>query len=512
MNPSHEITQGSRSLWVLIALLVTACIAFPLLSVWKGYSPYRDIHLGTALEYARHGFQMENTRIVGFNASGTPTIQELPLWQMLVGVAFKLFGEWRGWANIVSCILFATALVPLYRIAKDLIGPEGGQWTLVFFLSQPLVFLNFGMAGTDGTSLSAAIWFWYLASRVLKSTSFSPWLWIAACVAGTLSALLKLPFFMATGVGLGCFLLWSDFRSIRNWISLSSIGLVAFIVFLVWTRYTDHLQAGAEFPFVDLRLSNPEMVFWFFGDWSYRLDPANWIKGGWRFLNTLFGSFVLIGLSLLGGWKSKPLWLPLCHLAGCAATTIIFSHIVLHHSHYYLMFAAAVALLSANACIWLRNSLPQSRRLEPGFTGIVGVLLSLAIIQGLIGMKVASNFDPSARRIAQIVETNTQAGDKLLIQGGGWGGDILIRTGRDGLSIWGTRFLENETDFRRLKELGYNKLVMISESPLLHSLQVTNPGSADRVRQSYSIKRTPFVEEWPVIHRDEDIIIQEIPN
>jgi len=147
-----------------------------------------------------------------------------------------------------------------------------------------------------------------------------------------------------------------------------------------------------------------------------------------------------------------------------------------------------------------------------GICGFVGVVLSLAIIQGLIGMKVASNFDPSARRIAQIVETNTQAGDKLLIQGGGWGGDILIRTGRDGLSIWGTRFLENETDFRRLKELGYNKLVMISESPLLHSLQVTNPGSADRVRQSYSINRTPFVEEWPVIHRDEDIIIQEIPN
>ena len=112
---------------------------------------------------------------------------------------------------------------------------------------------------------------------------------------GQLVAVSKLPFFMATGLA-GFFLLLSagGFK-LRPLVGLAGVAVVAGILFLLWTRYTDAAQAGAEFKFVDLRVAkdNPQMLFWYFGHWHYRLNPGNWVKAGWRFATAEFGSFRL---------------------------------------------------------------------------------------------------------------------------------------------------------------------------------------------------------------------------
>jgi hypothetical protein len=289
------------------------------------------------------------------------------------------------------------------------------------------------------------------------------------------------------------------------------VGFLAGLVFLFWTKYTDKLQAGALYPFVDLRLSNAEMFYWYFGDLKYRLTPSVWLKGGWRVLNCLFGSFVLLGLGTLGIFKSRSLYLPLCLIGGSAITTLVFTHIILHHSHYYLMLAPAVAMLCANAFLWLKDSYQISLRRELGLVAVVGILLALSLIQGLMGMKITENFDPYSQKITAIVEKNTLPTDKLLIQGGGWGGDILTLSNRTGLSIWGTKFLEDPANLKKLKDLGYNKLVMISESPLMNAIQAINPGQSERKRESYETQRTEVARQWPILYQTEDIIIQEIP-
>ena len=104
--------------------------------------------------------------------------------------------------------------------------------------------------------------------------------------------------------------------------------------------------ARAEFLFVDVRLSNPAMHRWYFGDWGYRLNPVNWAKGGWTGLNSLFGSFALAGFFLWGLCvvKARLGWIL---LAGNVVAALVFSHLVLAHQHYYLMFAPAVAVLGA---------------------------------------------------------------------------------------------------------------------------------------------------------------------
>jgi len=94
-------------------------------------------------------------------------------------------------------------------------------------------------------------------------------------------------------VGLASFFLMLKVRGfkLREVAALTGVGLVSGILFLLWTHYTDSGQKDAEFAFQDMRLNNPEMVFWYFGDWHYRLNPANWVKAVWRFANVTFGSF-----------------------------------------------------------------------------------------------------------------------------------------------------------------------------------------------------------------------------
>lgn len=501
----------NRPVYVLLTVLVISCIAFPLLCAWKGFPLYRDIHLGTAVDYCKHSIDLRTTQIVGFNAAGTPTIQEFPIWQMLAAVALKTLGPWWGWANMVSILISLTSLYPLYMLGRAFMGHRGGLWTLVFYLTQPLVFRYFGLASTDGTSSTAMIWFLYFGYRLLAAPSFKISLWSAAFLAGTATALLKLPFFMATGIALFGYHLLTQAKSFKHLASLASVGFLAGLVFLCWTKYTDKLQTGALFPLVDLRLSNPEIFFWYFGDLKYRLTPGVWIKGGWRALNCLFGSFVLLGLGTLGVFKSRPLKLPLCLIGGSVITTMVFTHIILHHKHYYLMLCPAVAMLCANAFLWMKDFFPLSLRREQGLVAAAGLLLGLSVIQGLIGMKINHTFDPFNKQIASVVTKYTLSTDKLLIQGGGWGGDILTRSDRTGLSIWDTKFLEDPDNLKKLKDLGYNKLVMISESPLLHAIQATNPGESDRKRESYEQQRTEIVGNWPVLYQTEDIIIQEIP-
>jgi hypothetical protein len=154
---------------------------------------------------------------------------------------------------------------------------------------------------------------------------------------------------MATGLAGFFLLLKTRVFKLRALVALAGVGVVAGILFLLWTCYTDAAQAGAEFKFVDLRVAkdNPEMLFWYFGDWHYRLNPANWAKAGWRFATAVFGSFSLIILFVYGlaGRRVHPAAKLL--LAGAFLTTLVFSHLVLHHYHYYLMFTPAVALLCA---------------------------------------------------------------------------------------------------------------------------------------------------------------------
>jgi hypothetical protein len=505
------VTKPNFDLKAVLCAMIALLIAFHVGSAVRGHGQFRDIHLGTALHYAQTKIDLADTVIVGFNATDTPTIQELPVWQMAAGLAFKLFGTWWGWANIVSLVLFLPCLFPLFQIARTYLDERSAWWTLIFFLAEPLVFINAGAAATDGFCLAMAVWFLYCGVKLVQKPGLK-WL-VPACAFGCLAAVSKLPFFMAAGLALFFLTLWSSGFDLKRLGFLAAAGGVAGAVFLLWTHCTDSLQANAVFPYVDLRLKGVtdgmSMMFWYFGDWHYRLTAGNWIKGGWRMMTCLLGGFALVGLVALALANKKGNPVARCLLVGGLLTTLVFTHLVLHHWHYYLMFAPAVAMLCAEGLSILETKFsPQSPRRAMSF--FVSVLIGLSLLQGLMGMR-SLTYDPYPAKMADIIRQHTAPADKLVIIGGGWGGEELFRSNRQGLSVWSAHIFDQPADFAKLKSLGYDKLVMVSQSPFNNAIQVVNPGQAGIPREMAKSSLTPLVESWPTDYESDDIIIKEIP-
>jgi hypothetical protein len=518
---SQEVSP--RYLKLLVAILCLLIAGFHISFALTGKSIRRDSHLGTALEYARGPIDLLRPTMVGFNATGTPTAQEFPVWQAAAGLVFKAtHSAWYGWANIVSLLLFATALRPFFQLARQYVGERAAWWSFVFFLAEPLIIVTSGQAATDGLCLAAILWFLFCADKMIRSGGVA-W-WIPTAFFAALSAVSKLPFFMTAGLA-SVFILWlNGRRNWKSWILLGSAGISATAIFLVWTHYTDSLSVQAVYPFVDLRVGqNPWLKNWFFGDMHSRLSPGPWIKGSWRFLHGTLGSLpvaVVFVLALLQPGNRMPkLW-----LIGALLTTLVFTPLVLAHWHYYLPCCAAVAMLcGATLARW--EPLWTQRTSHHAFAFLlVGVMLVFSAVDGLIMMKIALNYDPFPQEMAQVLRERTTPADKLIMfdRSVRWGGQELFASDRKGFYVYdvenvqggcsskGLRdLLNSDADLARLKSLGYNKLVLLSESPMQFAAQALNPG-VKRRRFLYP-NISPRVDAWPVVYQTEDILIKEIP-
>jgi len=495
---------------VVLGLLI--CVgAFHIFSWFAGYPAYRDHHLGAARLFAREGISFKNCQIVGFNVNQVPTIQEIPVWQAGAALGINLFGGLDLGANIFSFVCLLLGLWPLSQIGKRSFGQEGAWWCLAAYLVQPVVFEFAGVASADGLAITASLWAYEMLWRFSRQGSFP--LGLGAITCSAFAALIKLPFFMAAGIALAAGLaMEKDFRP-KLWARLVGVGLVTGSVFFLWTRYTDSLLAQAEWPFVDLRIShNPEMIYWYFGDLAYRLSPATWIKAAWRIGNSNCGSFflmpVVVGGFFLASNREARAW-----LIGFIATTLVFAHLVLHHSHYFLMLAPACALALGGVLALVEKQFFSSLNRFRGLA-YVGVFVGLtgSLFQGMIGREVVGQFDPYPKQVAEVVAQHTVPTDRLLVVGGGWGGDILQRSSRSGLSIWDTKNLDEPAWYQEAISKGFNKVVIILDSPLLVALQKTNPGMATFERKSFEHFLSPAARGLRVVFKDENVLILSLPK
>jgi hypothetical protein len=505
---------SDRLLASVVILLSGSIVALHIISALAGFPAYRDSHLGTALQYAVGPINLLRPIIVGFNLNGTPTLLELPIWQVAAGLMFKLaHSTWYGWANITSLLGFATCLWPLFQLATTHLDRRGAWWTLVFFLAQPLIIINSGQAATDGLCLVFMIWFLFFADRLVRTGDV--WWWLPTTLFSCLTAVSKLPFLMAAGIG-AAYLLALDNqkrRSWRAWALLGSSGLVTILAFAAWTRYTDYQASLAEFPYTELRLNkSPEIRSHFFGAWSYRLSPFNWGKGAWRVAVGTLGNLVLVPLPLFALFQASNR-IAKGLLLGVIMTTLVFTHVVLVHWHYYLMVCPAVAMFCAAGVRRLEQIFPGSWSQTPLFAGAVGVALLLAAFQGTVDAKIAMQFDGYPTQIAEILRKYTLPTDKLIVEGGSWAGEELYRSDRKGLSTYDGETLKqlcSGANLDRLRNLGFNRLVLISESPLMAAIKQSRPASSYQ-RRKYPISVSPIVDGWSIVFQNEDILIKAIP-
>jgi hypothetical protein len=177
------------------------------------------------------------------------------------------------------------------------------------------------------------------------------------------------------------------------------------------------------------------------------------------------------------------------------------------------MFSPAVALLNAYAASELWQRLQNHSTIRSLLaSGAVLLILFLSLLQGLMQIEALNlTADPYMRKLADKVAAHTTPDDKIVVINGGWGGDLMILSGRRGLSADTPDIVNTKQQGRSLGSLGYNKVVIASESPLLHAVQVTNPGSAERERILWESFATPEFVDWQEIYRSDDIVIKELP-
>ena len=222
----------------------------------------------------------------------------------------------------------------------------------------------------------------------------------------------------------------------------------------------------------------------------------------------LWGSFALAAAAI---WSLLFVRNPIarCWLVGALVTTLVFTKLVLIHRHYYALYAPAAALITGAAIASLENRLSLANSIKKHlFVALSGIGLFIATIQGLIGMEVVLNFDPYMKQAAAEIRKHVSAEDKILVLGGGWGGDALIHASRQGLSLKSLDILKSPEDIARLQSLGFNKLVVMSESPLLWALKVTNPGSATLQRSTWNDNLDSIPADWPTIFESPDLLIK----
>jgi hypothetical protein len=492
---------------IVVLLLAVAVITFHLVLALQDRGLARDQHLGTAVEYAQGEIDLLRPIILGHNANDAPTPLEFPIWQALTAVWMKIFGPWLGWGNVVSLLFHLSGLWPVFHLAKGLISQRAADWAMIFYLLQPMPFLWGGTAGVDSMAASLALWFVYCGWRMIETPAWF-W-WLAACVVGLLSATTKAPFFMVAGLTLFFWVLRDHRKSPRTWLKLIFAGALGVAAFVLWNHHAELCYQAAEMPYWDLRIGG-DIRKWWFGDLSTRFDSKNWLRAGWRISAGLLGSFALLALVIPAVLNRSTGPLRLWLLAGLCAT-LVFTELILFHWHYYYIFAVPFALLcgfaveKCEAVFW---------RLLPPLISLRLAVLSLVagatLVQGLQAAHVQLYLDTFPADVARVIKAHSSPSDKIVFWGGGWGFPLL-RSEREGLTIANWDPLTDPAKLNRLKQLGYNKLVLINIPPL--AIAVNNAaGTGGFVTRNLPEELPPVAENWLVLFQSDTILIVEIPK
>ncbi len=506
---------GHRDLMVLVALCAVCVAAFQLTLAARGHCLMRVQHVCTAVEYARGHIDLLRPVILGANANGVPTPEEFPIWQAITAVFMKVFGLWYGWGTVVSMLFLASSMWALFDLTRRLFSERAAWWTVLFSLVQPLNILFGAGANGDGTAWVFAVWFLYFAYRMMSEGSWS-W-WLAATLAGCLSATTKAPFFMTVGLTAFFWLLHSYRRSRLAWMQLLLGAAVSCIAFAAWDAHCNRTVAAAEFPLVPLGnvFGKSGTWRWWFGDLALRLNPSTWIIGGWHILTHVVGnlSAILLVMATLRLPRSWPAWL---WLLGACCSTLVFTSVILFrgHLHYFFIFSPAVALLCARAVEEFEPHLWRVLRVGAVWRcALITVTLVFSLIESLQVIHLTMYFDTYSQDVANFIHQNTAPTDKLVVFGQVWGEPFMLAqrqglTGGFGLEASG--WLNDPAKLARLKKLGFNRLVLINNSPFVVALtQVTG----SRYCRSFELPQClpEVAKNWPVVTNTPSVLIVQIP-
>jgi hypothetical protein len=123
-------------------------------------------------------------------------------------------------------------------------------------------------------------------------------------------------------------------------------------------------------------------------------------------------------------------------------------------------------------------------------------------------------FDPYQEEVAQLIAQHTDPEDKVVVWGMNWG-DPFLRADRQGLtgglSLSDSGWINDSEKLKRLKQLGYKKIVLINPSPFIVALTSVTDKHGEKISDLHQY--LPSVAKgWPVVFDSSQVLIVQIPD
>lgn len=468
------IRSGPEPWWSLpftgwsIAALVLVALRIPhLLGPLDDPQSWRQCDTAFySLDFHRHGIDLLHPAVCWLGGHRT-LILEFPLPEAIAALFYRAFGPDPVWDRVVSLVFFLASAFYLHAFVRRFARVRTTWLATLAYLAFPLSQFFSRAAQVDFAAVACAHGLLYHATVAIERRTIPD---VAAAMSwGVLGALIKAPYLIAILGPLALVVLAA--RSVRA-VVVSGVALGASAVaFVLWRRHVDAVNGAApDWSFLPGYYKEVNALWWYVGSLEQRLDLANWVKLGRRFvlqivspLGALLALAALLwrGPRLAGRWGPLPValaWL----LASIAYLAVFFPLNVIHH-YYQTPFLAPLAILVGLGADFVWQKAPRfgARRLPSGALAFGAFAIFATISMPSLGYYRVDWLRVEAGRL---IERATPRGDLVVVADYASGHSdprLLYRADRTG---WPLAIADLDRErLIRLRELGARWAAVVTD-------------------------------------------------
>ncbi len=320
-------------------------------------------------DFSQNGIDLLHPAVCWMGRSDTLAL-ECPLPELVVALAYRVFGESLPLARVVFLCFFIGALYYFYKTTHFLFGRPVAQLATLVYLALPLSIFYSRAIHIDFSVvfLAHAMVYYYLVGVEKRRWVYIVLSSLAAALAFAIKAPYAFYFFFPMAV--------YTIRQKAFWWTVRQGGFygLALVSFWWWQQHVNTLNSAA--PNLDYILHYHKMTqsaSWYFGTLQQRLSPYHWwilLQRGVLDVAGVGGIvFFLLGWRRLGRLSNRAFLL--CWMLGLAGYVLIFFNLNFVHNYYQIPLLAPLAVLVA---LGLQTAAAGKMRLLAVFFGLLVVV------------------------------------------------------------------------------------------------------------------------------------------
>jgi hypothetical protein len=304
-----------------------------------------------SLDFARRGFDLLHPSVCWLGGHRT-LIFEFPLPEAISGLLYRVFGRSETWDRLVGLAFFSIATLYLHLFVKRIATARAAWLTTLAWLALPLGQFYSRAAHVDFAATAGAHALLYHGARAARERRWDHA--AGAAVGGALAALIKAPYLLPLLGPLGLLALSAE--GLAGLALLGGALLVTVVAFKLWRSHVDAVNAAApDWFFLPGYYKEVNPLWWYFGEWSQRLDRHSWAHVVRRLLGEVatppgvlmaFAS-PLARVPAVRGFRLGMRGVTFAWCAGTFVYLLVFFPLNVIHNYYQIPFLAPAALLIA---------------------------------------------------------------------------------------------------------------------------------------------------------------------